>query len=745
LRGLAVSPTGAFLEVVNRELNLLQVIDLRDGSRTFRNIVASIPQPVNPVDVELSPTGLYAYTISESERELAINTIGIGATLNTVSRIAGPVGARLVLTGEDFTAHPTTTVSFNGVTVAPDLLSASSLTVTVPADAVSGPVTVVGSDATGPKSASNAVLFEVLAATPPGGIRIAGDAQPTGAPGLNAALSVSPTGDLAAIGGAAGVVYLLDMDTASPTFNQFFDQVPVPLAQVDDIAITPDGERAFVVEALANQIPVINVDRDNSVDFKTIVATIDLSAIAGAQISRVAVSPDAGTLLVSDPANSSVHIVAIAEGSPQQYDVVNSIALAGVGGANGEVREMAFHPAGRYAYLPVHDPDLAMVHVLDVDAATLVGQVPIPGQLIPNEIPISASFTPDGTRCVLLTAEISTVESRTLVMLDTSDPVNPSVSTSTVIPITASPAPEHVHVSPAGDLAIVNVLASGYYSAQIQTSPDTLVLSPVAGDVTHHSTAVDFGFAPDASIFFSVSPNLHSAFMQDFTEADNLELVTGDGQRGVAHQTLSTPARVKVTGSGSPIAGVAVTFKVIAGGGSFTGTGSATQVVVTDRHGLAEAEWQLGPDIGTGAHQAEASASNLAGSPIVFVADGIIDPNTIALEVSDVIPPDGTQDVSITTATLVTFSRAISTSTVGPATLFLHKGDLVPVPVLYGFTDENRKVSMTPVTSLNVDTLGPGPGSLWVYRREPQGVDDTGDLAQRGHPVHDRDHGGHPR
>jgi DNA-binding beta-propeller fold protein YncE len=703
LRGITISPTSPFLFVTNRELNFLHIIDLRDGSPTFRNVVASITQPVNPVDVELSPDGSSAYTISEFDRELAVNAIGIGATLNALSRIAGPEGSRLALSGLDFTLDAITEVSFDGVMAVPDDLSSSSLSVTVPAGVSDGPVTVVGDDGSGPTSSSNPIFFDIITSTPPGGIRVAGGAQPPGPPDLNAALALSSTRNLAAVGAASsGDVYLADTDRLSPTFNQFFDQVSVPLTQVHDIAVTPDGETAFVVEELANQIPVINIDPSNSIDFKTVVGTVDLSGLGSVEVSRVAASPTGARLLVSDPGTFAVHIVDIEASSAQQYQAINTIPLAGLAGANGVVREMAFHPNGLYGYLPVQDPNQAVILVLDVMAENIVGQVFVPGPSVPDEIPISLSFTPDATRCLVLTTQSAGLENRTLVMLNTTNPVNPTVSTDLAIPVTTPVTPEHVHVSPAGDIAIVNIRDSGYHTVQIQTGPDALVQTSVSGVASHHSGALDFGFAPDASMFLSVSATQDSLFLQDFTEAQDIALFSGDGQAGAVDQLLPAPIRVKVTGAGgTPIPGVPVTFDVTAGGGTFVGTASASQAVITDRDGVAEVEWMLGPDLGTGAHQAEATASDLAGSPVAFTADGVVDPNTLPLEVSDVTPLEGTLNVSITTATLTTFTRAIDPASVGPATFFLHTGDFVAVPVVYGFTDQNRGVSMTPVAPLD--------------------------------------------
>jgi len=71
-------------------------------------------------------------------------------------------------------------------------------------------------------------------------------------------------------------------------------------------------------------------------------------------------------------------------------------------------------------------------------------------------------------------------------------------------------------------------------------------------------------------------------------QPDSLVLVGGNAQTGFARVALGHPLRVRVTDAGlHPIAGVPVTWQVLSGGGSITGTG-------TDGAGEATAIWTLG-------------------------------------------------------------------------------------------------------------------------------------------------------
>ena len=145
---------------------------------------------------------------------------------------------------------------------------------------------------------------------------------------------------------------------------------------------------------------------------------------------------------------------------------------------------------------------------------------------------------------------------------------------------------------------------------------------------------------------------------------------------------LPAPIRVGVsTTDGSSLAGVTVTFSVV-GGGGLVQVGSsnfaARKTTATDENGFADVNWLLGSSLGT---QFVEVYSGTLNDPLTFVADAMADPNTLPLNLAQVIPLNNTADVSVTTALQLTFSRAVDRATVDPTTLFLSvSGD--PNPVL---------------------------------------------------------------
>lgn len=100
--------------------------------------------------------------------------------------------------------------------------------------------------------------------------------------------------------------------------------------------------------------------------------------------------------------------------------------------------------------------------------------------------------------------------------------------------------------------------------------------------------------------------------------------VSGDNQTGTVGQPLSSPLVVKVADAGgNPVAGVAVSWAVTAGGGSVNPSSS-----LTSSAGLAQTTWTLGPVVGTNNNGATATVGGLTGSPVSFTASAFSDLTT---------------------------------------------------------------------------------------------------------------------
>ena len=710
LRGVTITPAGGFLYAINRQLNLIDVIDLNEQSKTFRSVAATILLGVNPVDIDVSPDGRTAFSLVENQEQLTVTTIGLGPTLNSLSRRAGPTGTLLVLSGTGFLEDSLLTVSFNGASALPDNRRGTSCTVVVPPTATSGPVRVIGSDETGPTSISNALYFEVLDPITPGEVmRLA--AKVPGPLGLEVAnvIAMSPLGDYAALGAETGEVSFLDIDPESPTFNTFYKTANAASSRVVDIEITPDGERAFVASQNDQVVQVIGANR-LSPDFGRILATIDIAAsFPDAGPACLAVRPDGELLLVGDPTLQNVYWIDIQPGSPTAYQVNTDhvVSLLGMYGTNGDVWNIGFHPSGLVAYLLLRDVDSNLMLILDTDPGnfsylTVIAATSLGGTSVPYAWPLDISFEPNGNRCFVLRNQFFGPDTPEVLTVDCSSPRTPFLRNTYNAPPSGTAARDHIDVSPRGGQAIYNLTDGGFFRLDIRKT------APVpAGGMFDFINLVplDQDYTPDASRFYVASSWADSVYIYDFNAASTLVMVSGDEQTGVVNEPVAAPLRVAVVNASYdppiPVAGAIVTFKVTEGGGHFTDYLSTEQSVATGADGTAEIDWTFGPVAGVVTQKVQVFAQGLNGSPVWFVGDSVEDPNTLPLTFAELLPLNGTQNVSASTAILATFSRGVDPASATSSTFYLTKqGDTTPVPVNYGFASGNKKVSLDPVGAL---------------------------------------------
>ena len=702
LEGCAITAAGSFLYVANYQLDDLDVIDLRENSPTYRMIARRIPQRANPVDISFSADGLYAYTIIESEEQLVVTAMGEGALLSSVSPPAAPEGAVVSLGGTGFTAGGQTTVSFNGVSATPVTLTDNSIVVTVPAGAESGPVSVVGTTPGSPPAVSNAVHFEVLAPTGDGAMKLAAWGGLAAGPPLNDALAVFPDGNTVAVGGEDGHVYLFDTHTGSPTFHTVTLDAPVFPTTIADLEVTPDGTTALMSSEAESYLSIFDVD-PLSQGYGTVK---NLIVFGGAGLRDIAISPDGRYALVGEPDTRVVHVADLTA-----LTYTTTTLLEAIPGLNGWADEMAYHPGGAFAYLTIRDNTPAVIVVLDTnpESATfgaVTGTVELPAGT-PPEVPLSLDVTPDGSKCYVLTTQFSGTPNRTVVTLDTSDPAAPVVAAAVTFANTEYVLEERIRVSPRGDRAILHLNNDGLHNLDL-TAPSGLPVLDLVG-APGDDGLVKFEFSPDGEKLYALVHRDNDIGIYDFTAAQEMVTVFGDGQTGVTGEPLASPLRVRVidavTGDGSP--GVPVTFEVLAGGGhfAFEGDPGATPVqlvVATNEWGYAQVDWTLGPALG--GQQVQASALGIAGSPRLFDATAISDPELLPLQLASIVPEDALTGVSTTTAILAAFSRPVDTGTPLESFFLTDDGGVTQVPTIRGFAADNRNVSLTPIAPLAHNT-----------------------------------------
>jgi hypothetical protein len=128
------------------------------------------------------------------------------------------------------------------------------------------------------------------------------------------------------------------------------------------------------------------------------------------------------------------------------------------------------------------------------------------------------------------------------------------------------------------------------------------------------------------------SPIIMKAYARALGAAKMIVVERTNNQRGTKGKPLNFPLQVKVLDAlGNPVSGVQVDFVVTAGGGNFDGAGST--FAASDTNGIASASWTLGGS--PGSNQARALKNNLAGSPLIFNANGFDNNFPIIDEVPD--------------------------------------------------------------------------------------------------------------
>ncbi len=171
--------------------------------------------------------------------------------------------------------------------------------------------------------------------------------------------------------------------------------------------------------------------------------------------------------------------------------------------------------------------------------------------------------------------------------------------------------------------------------------------------------------------------------------ATTIALNDGNNQTATVAANVATAPSVLITDvSGNTILGVQVTFAVTQGGGALTGGN-----VATDGAGVARVgSWMLGTVAGTNA--ISATATGLAGSPVVITATGMADTpsaSTSAVTTSAASISAGSETATITTTVLDQFGNPVAGASVAIAST--GSGNTITQPA--STTDGNGQTSGT--------------------------------------------------
>jgi YVTN family beta-propeller protein len=717
LRGLITTPAATYIYVADRALDLLKIVDLDETSQTFRSVIADVPAVNNPMEIALSPGGEYLFTALQSSTNpqsparLMITTIGIGPTLEAVYPPSAPVGAKVVLSGldfGDFQDFEIATVSFNGVIAPAIRQSTTTVVADVPAGATSGPVKIVKTLPNAGVQESNSLFFEVLPAVSLQSIRKSVSAAPAAGDEISDALALRPQGDVVFVGTGEGNVIAMDSQPGSPTFHRVIGRVNVLSSSVQDIAVTADGRVAFIAGSAGTDDYVFALNSDPG-------SPLFLKGLTIFQPPQ----PNGFTLLECSPDNRLLVVYSAETSEAFIYDVASvrdgvapGAPLASFSVGPGNALDLEFNPSGLALYVAASGLSLGsnMVMVVNTDIESIeFGLVQaiydIPGT-DPVESPTSVGMAPNGQTLYVLTQQFQGPMTRSLFKLPV-DPISGMSTGGFVQSVLASGATratgERMSISPRGDTFVYAPNGGGLRYSLLDP-----VLEIGGEGVFESLSSNDFDFNRDGTRLYVTNATQDSISVYEFNYAAGLIKISGDNQNGVVDDVLPVPLRVRVTDfePGAPVPGVSLVFKIISGGGKLqVGQTLVDEVVVaTDLAGYAEVNWRLGSQIGT--QQVQCIGNGMLGNPQNFIANASPDPESLPLTIAEVLPIDGSTGVSASTALLATFNKAIDPASIGSASLFLEvDADATRIPVTYGFTDGNRKVSLTPNQPLPYSTL----------------------------------------
>jgi len=363
------------------------------------------------------------FTTADVPTALTIWSIAPGAAL---------IGNQIVIAGQGFDPVKTNNdVRFN--TVPATVISASfySLTAVVPADASSGTVTVTVDNVT-----SNAEPFEVLTTNtdPTNVVRSSVD---TDADSRDA--DITPDGTYAYVTNAgANSVSVIDL------VNQNIDVTHIQVGNGPlKISINPAGTRAFVTNFYDNTVSVIDIDPNSPSSYNTQLRTITV----GINPYGIDVTPDGSRVYVANYTSQNIMVID-ADPNSGAFNYVRSSV-----DTESENRDIDISPDGTLAFVT----GTAGLIILNIDANAPAGEFNTVRATVDTESETrEVDVTPDGTLAVVTTMDGNLLFIDVFPLSPTFGQVRSSVDTET--------DSRDVEVSPDGTLLYVTNLNSNTVS-----------------------------------------------------------------------------------------------------------------------------------------------------------------------------------------------------------------------------------------------------------------------------------------
>lgn len=282
---------------------------------------------------------------TEAEPALAVSSLAPNKSI---------VGNTVVINGRGFDTAPVPTVRFGNIVAAVSSATLGKLVVTVPANAITGPVTVTNADL----AVSNALTFTVLSAAEVARGFESGQVTFSVEPN---AVAVSPSGEYAYAATQGGA----EASVVSPSLSNYLSHTTIPYAgALDDIAITPSGARAYAISGATGELIEIMSDPTTGLLFNKVLS----SRALGATPKGIVINPNGDRAYIATD-ESEVQVWDIRLGSPTYQHQISSLPWQGT-----LAGPMAVTPAGD-RLLVVSDAG----EVVFFDASETVPSAPLQG------------------------------------------------------------------------------------------------------------------------------------------------------------------------------------------------------------------------------------------------------------------------------------------------------------------------------------------------------------------------------
>lgn len=379
-RAIAIAPSGltAYIANVSSTTNNLSVVDLATNTET-----ATISVGTTPLDIAINSTGTKGYVTASGSNVVTVVDLTNNTVSTTISVGLAPTG--IAITPDQTQAYVANT-GYDSISVID--LASNSVVATIQGSfnnplglAINPTGTLVYIANRAPNSPRGITVIDIATNTVVD--TITGLADP-------ADIAIAPDGTRAYVTNQTtpGSVDVIDLAT-----NTLTDNIPVGDGPFG-IAITPDGTTAYTANLGGDSVSVIDLATNSVVD--------TITGVTGANV--ITITPDGTTAYVSNIFSSSVFAIDLST------QVITTITV-------GSAPEgIAITPDGAMAF--VANSGTNTVSVIDIASNSVTATITV------GNAPETISITPDGTRAYVTLGNLNEV-----VVIDITDPTFPIIDT----------------------------------------------------------------------------------------------------------------------------------------------------------------------------------------------------------------------------------------------------------------------------------------------------------------------------